>query len=354
LAQHRPYSLPVALRPYTGEALSSWVSRTAAVYGCTIQELLSEFAPFDRDTLDRFDVQLSSNTLSCLPVSLKTDTNSLEACTLAGSHPEWLNRWISLAEPLWNVTEHRTVTRFAVIPAICPLCLAADLRNGRSQYRRLEWYCAITTVCPSHRTPLVSCCRTKLWHQSVPTKGTLPTARAFCLCCRSNLDRPQGWDSTVDQHAISALLSFESMFRTAIVMRCRPAVANSDYDCTNIIEPAQDVAWALMRPVSGTSRRVLHFMQTPQFKMPFGFNTPVEATSWLSSGSLRLRRAILAVIASLLLPTSLRSTLVSEAGRGKSFWISFRSLLSPGDQKGFRQRAARWNPSLVEAMDFYW
>jgi hypothetical protein len=241
-----------------------------------------------------------------------------------------------------------------VISAICPLCLTDDLRDGRSQCSRLEWFCAITTICPSHRTPLISCCRTKLWHQSVPTKGTLPTSRAFCLCCRSNLDRPQGWDSTVDQHAISALLFFESMLRTAIVMRCRPPAANSDYDCTNIIEPVQDVAWALMRPVSGTSRRALHFMQTPQFKMPFGFNTPVEAANWLSSGSLRLRRSILAVIASLLLPTSLRSTLVSEAGKGKSFWISLRSLHSPKDQKEFRQRVARWNPPLVGAMDFYW
>ena len=70
--------------------------------------------------------------------------------------------------------------------------------------------------------------------------------------------------------------------------------------------------------------------------------------------SLRLRRSILAVIASLLLPTSLRSTLASEAGRGKSFWISLRSFHSPEDQKEFRQRAARWNPPLVEAMDFYW
>jgi len=74
-----------------------------------------------------------------------------------------------------------------------------------------------------------------------------------------------------------------------------------------------------MRPVSGTSRRALHFMQTPQFKMPFGFNTPVEAANWLSSGSLRLRRSILAVIASLLLPTSLRSTWPQRPGEESPF-----------------------------------
>ena len=330
------------------------MSRTAAVYGCTAQELLSEFAPFDRNSLDRFDLQPSSETLRSLQLLLATNTTSLKACTLASAHPAWLNRWISLAEPLWNVSERQTVTRTSVISAICPLCLTDDLRDGRSQFSRLEWFCAITTVCPSHRSPLVSCCRTKVWHQSVPTKGTLPTARAFCLCCRSNLDRPQGWGSAVDQHAISALLFFESMLRTAILMLCRPVVTNSDYDCTNIIEPVQDVAWALMRPVSGTSRRALHFMQTPQFKMPFGFNTPVEAANWLSSGSLCLRRSILAVIASLLLPTSLQSTLVSEAGRGKSFWIRLHSFHSPEDRQEFRQRAARWNTLLVEAMDFYW
>jgi hypothetical protein len=69
---------------------------------------------------------------------------------------------ISLAEPQLNVTEHRTVTRFALIPAIWLLCLVDDLRDGRSQYSGLGWYCAITTVCPIHRNPMVSCCPTRL------------------------------------------------------------------------------------------------------------------------------------------------------------------------------------------------
>jgi hypothetical protein len=80
----------------------------------------------------------------------------------------------------------------------------------------------------------------------------------------------------------------------------------------------------------------------------------VEEDRWRLCGSLGLRRSILAVIASLLLPASLRGTLVSEAGRGTPFWIRLRSLHSPAHRKGFQDRAARSNPLLLEAMEFYW
>ena len=55
----------------------------------------------------------------------------------------------------------------------------------------------------------------------------------------------------------------------------------------------QDLTWGLMRPVAGTTKRASHFMHTPQFIPPVGFNAPVEAENWLSCGSLVLRRCIL-------------------------------------------------------------
>lgn len=170
----------------------------------------------------------------------------------------------------------------------------------------------------------------------------------------TNLDRPQNWDSKVDQHAIVALTQFESMLRTALAEQGVRNFDTFDYACTDLIDPVLDLAWALMRPVSGTSRRALHFMQTPQFMMPFGFNTPAEVASSLSCGSLSLRRCILAVIASLLLPASICNTLVSEAGRGTPFWTTMRSLHSPDDRRTFQERASRWNPVLREVLNFYW
>jgi hypothetical protein len=346
-------SLPVTLRPYADEGLSSWLSRTGAVYGCTARELLPEFTPFDRGSFELIDLQPSCDTLIPLGVLLATDVPNLEACTLTKAHPEWLNQWISLAEPLWNVTEHRTVQRVTVVPAVCPLCLSGDLREGRSQYSRLGWYCAILTICPIHRAPMVSCCSPNLCHQTLPTRGTLSTSRSCCMRCRRNLDRPQSWRAEVDQHAISALLFFESMLRTAVIERRSTDATEDGHDCADLIEPIKDLAWALMRPVSGTSLRALHFMQTTQFRMPPGFTTPVESSNWLSSAPLGVRRCLLAVIASLILPVSIRGALISEAGGGTSFWTKLRGYHSLNDRTEFSQRAERWNPLVVEVLDFY-
>ncbi|MBB5063557.1 hypothetical protein [Granulicella mallensis] len=72
----------------------------------------------------------------------------------------------------------------------------------------------------------------------------------------------------VDQFAISALLLFESLLRDAIAQR-RDGDASA-YGFAILIEPIQDLAWALMRPVPGSSLRVLHFMQTQPFRVPPG------------------------------------------------------------------------------------
>jgi hypothetical protein len=111
----------------------------------------------------------------------------------------------------------------------------------------------------------------------------------------------------------------------------------SAYDSMVLIEPIQDLAWALMRPVSWSSLRALHFLQTPQFKVPPGLNTPVESSNWLASGPIGLRRSLLAVIASLILPASMCRTLIPDAGRGSPFWTKLRACHSPADRSEFRE-----------------
>ena len=109
-----------------------------------------------------------------------------------------------------------------------------------------------------------------------------------------------------------------------------------------------------MRPVSQTSLRVLHFLQTPQLRVPPGLNTPIESSNWLASGPIGLRRSVLAVIASLILPISISRTLTSEAGRGLPFWTKLRACHSPEDRTEFSRRTARWNRLAAAAFDFYW
>lgn len=225
-----------------------------------------------------------------------------------------------------------------------------DLRAGHSQYLRLAWYCSILTICPLHRTPMVSCCSAEVWHRSFATQTDMPMHRLCCLRCCRHLDC-QSWGPHVDQHAISALLFFESMLRDAISRRWEADVPA--YDFMVLIEPIQDLAWALMRPVSWSSLRALHFLQIPQFKVPPGLNTPVESSNWLASGPIGLRRSLLAVIASLILPASMCRTLIPDAGRGLPLWTKLRACHSPADRSEFSQKTARWSRLAAAALDFY-
>jgi hypothetical protein len=202
LTPRSPLSLPVALRPYLDEGLGSWLSRTGAVYGCTAGELLSQFVTSEREPFDQIDLRPTCSVLSHLGVLLSTNIPVLEKCTLAQAHPEWLVRWISRTQPLWHVTDHRTFDRPTVLPAVCPLCLSDDLRAGHSQYLRLAWYCSILTICPVHRTPMVSCCSAEVWHHSFATRADKPIYRSYCLGCRRHLDcRKAGGHTSINMRS---------------------------------------------------------------------------------------------------------------------------------------------------------
>jgi hypothetical protein len=94
-------------------------------------------------------------------------------------------------------------------------------------------------------------------------------------------------------------------------------------------------------------------MQSLQFPVPPGLNTPIESSNWLASGSIGLRRSLLAVIASLVLPAASGNTLISEVGKGVPFWTKMRALHSPEDRSEFSRRAAKWKRIAAVALDFY-
>jgi hypothetical protein len=91
-----------------------------------------------------------------------------------------------------------------------------------------------------------------------------------------------------------------------------------------------------------------------EFRVPMGFNTPVNADNWLSCGPLAVRRSILAVFASLILPTQASGTLISHCGRGRTFWKAMKSLHCSENRQAFKDRAARMSPFLlVTDQDLY-
>jgi hypothetical protein len=346
-----PDRLPVAFRPHNDEALTSWLSRTAAVYGCSCREMLSAYCGFRPEIFDNVDIQPSMIGLLVIQALVGGPIEQLKACTLATAYPHWLPNWISRSPPNWHVTDRRTVPTTDIRPAVCLFCLTEDIDSGRSQYLRLSWLCSITTVCPIHLSPLVTCCSAYSMKTLAHQQDWVQCKRMCCLGCCGAFDR--SCDSTTDQQALFAVAHLERQLRAGVGGNRILDLIDRLLPSENLLLFVEDMTWALMLPLDGSPFRVLHSMRTPQFRVPMGFNTPVDADNWLSCGPLQVRRSILAVLSSLLLPAALCGTLVSPCGRGREFWKSMKYLHNAEQRQAFRDRAACWNPGLAEAVEFY-
>lgn len=236
-------------------------------------------------------------------------------------------------------------------PAACPCCLLEDIENGRSQYLRLSWHSSITTVCPFHFIPLVTCCAAwspdSLAHAGNWSRGK----RIHCAACHTTFDPPRLADAGTQ--SLLAVARMEALLRGALAGDRIVDLGNQLVTGQEFLRFIEDTVWALMVPVPGTQYRVLHELRTPQFPVPRGFNTPVNADNWLSCGPLGVRRSLMAVLASLLSPDAIRDTLQSQAGSRRSFWRSMNSLHCPEDRQAFAERTSRWSSEIIDAVQFY-
>jgi hypothetical protein len=146
--------------------------------------MLSSYTGFHSSIFDNIDLELSPVAAHVIQDLVGSSMDVLQACMLVKSYPRWLPNWICRASPPWNVGERRTVPAKGLAPAICGFCLMEDLELGRSQYLRLSWHCSITTICPTHLTPLFTCCsalRTPAF--PVPMGFNTPVESNNWLCC---------------------------------------------------------------------------------------------------------------------------------------------------------------------------
>ena len=346
--------LPVAFRPYPDEALTSWLSRAAAAYGCTSRELLYAYRDFEREQFENVDLQPNPAALDFIQVLVGASINKLRACTLTTVYPHWIPNWISRTPPLWHTNECRTVTTIGLCPAICPFCLIEDLQSDRSQHLRLSWYCSITTVCPIHLSPLFTCCSGYSSESLAHGQDRLQSHRLYRTGCRGVLDLRYNSTSKSDPQALFQVAQFERLLRSALANERILILGKYSLASECLLLFAEDMARALMRPLVGSQYRILHALQTPQFRVPSGFNTPVDVPSWLSSGSLVLRRSIIAILANLVLSEISHCSLGSEGIRGRAFWKTLRSLQDPNDGRTLRDRAVCWGHVLPEVVEFYW
>ena len=209
-------------------------------------------------------------------------------------------------------------------------------------------------MCPSHRTPLRQCC-----HDFIPVSDSCGHHREHhtrlrCGSC-SHMVGDFPLSGRIDEIACASLANFESALCRAISGKHVSIFSGVAVPGDSLLQFLQDVVWALMRPVQGTPHRIVHALQRDPFRMPFGFNTPVEVSHWLSFGYLPLRRCLLAVVAGILQPENpLWPADFGTLGVGtKRFWRLLRERMSPSAVTELIDRAEQWHPTLYDRSGFY-
>lgn len=328
------------------------MSRAASVYGLSMTELLADCCEWNRSASEFMDIQLNVMDSFALECLLGCEAGQILACTISGTFPDLLPFWINHVSPGWNMSENRTILAPGFRPAVCGYCLADDLDTGRSQHVRLSWYCSVTTICPLHRIPLRQCCQNFTPVSQSRGHHVQYRARLRCGSCSQFLD---DFSSSVDVFACASLANFESALRAAISGKHVSMPTGIALPGSSLLQFVQDMVWALMRPVQGTPHRIVHALQRDPFRMPFGFNTPVEVSHWLSFGSLLLRRCLLAVIAGLLQPENpLWPPDFGTLGVGtRKFWRLLRERMPPSVAAELSERAEQWHPILCDMSGFY-
>jgi hypothetical protein len=171
-------------------------------------------------------------------------------------------------------------------------CLEDDLRRG-DQFLRLAWLYAAVTICDRHHLPL--------W----PIEQSLGSLQ--CICNPSGslfvfyVRHQSGYSVRREDAApLRALCRFEQALKLALDDRPSGLFG---LEGSAFVAVVNDLIWALLQPAAGDGTRVAHHFQVDHFRVPQGWRTPYCLTT-LSGLDIRFRRAILATIACLLLPSS--------------------------------------------------
>ena len=174
--------LPLAARPYPGEAISSWLRRVAARYelaGDGLLRYLLGGRPGWLGQLGWLDFRSDPALEQVLAAAARLDHSSIVRLRIAGADG---------AAAFW----HRTS------PAWCPQCMQADLAAHGETYERAAWRLGCFVVCPIHMVILCdSCCGCPAAARCrfVTAGGRLRLACTKCLrvvdparCLRGGLD----------------------------------------------------------------------------------------------------------------------------------------------------------------------
>jgi hypothetical protein len=175
--------LPLAPRPYAGEAVSSWVRRIAARYDIGADDLLTHVLNWRRSTIGsagRLDYQADPELEAAL-------------ATAAGIAPATISTLRAAGEDGSTSCWHRTIV------AWCPECIRADQAQRGEVYERAIWRLGCCVVCPEHKVQLEDTCRRCSFDDQCRFECADGLLRLVCKTCTRPVDparnpAPGWWD----------------------------------------------------------------------------------------------------------------------------------------------------------------
>lgn len=186
-----PRPLPLAPRPYPGEALSSWAGRVAARYDLTADKMVRCMAD-DRSLghghtrwLDyRADPGLEAFWAAVARIC-PAELRALRIVPGDGSTSCW----------------HRTGS------AWCPACIQEDLARRGEAYERASWRLGCSVICVRHGEPIRDLCR-RCWPDT-PGGFRHDEGRMRLLCrqCGKLPDPPEGEEPLEDRSHLGPFLT---------------------------------------------------------------------------------------------------------------------------------------------------
>lgn len=199
-------SLPITVAPIDGECLTSFLMRSAAVYGVGAERLIQHCLPGQRArtsvSADTLTIDPAGNILSALATSLRISLDDLHAMTLPARllsiRPGAIAFSGAARDPETLEVTPSQKLRFGW----CPLCLMEDRAGGGDHFLRLEWPLAFVTMCPIHKRPLIERCQNCYQFVKHADYALYRDQMALiCPRCFTPLDARLGYDFVANQHA---------------------------------------------------------------------------------------------------------------------------------------------------------
>ena len=129
LPPRRPGPLPEIPPPETDEILSSWLSRSAAVYKARPESLLEQVGLAESSTAG-LDRHATPADLERLAVAMRSSSQSIQRMSFVGQSREALE-FVAHKTPVWT----------------CRECAREFASRGQAQVRLRQWFIAVASAC---------------------------------------------------------------------------------------------------------------------------------------------------------------------------------------------------------------